>query len=152
MDNGERGRRLMAMAAEYLQDMDAATRRESWNVVVRRAQEVVELALKGVLSYLGVDFPKVHDPAAVFIATLPARGMALSAAEAEHITSVSAALARKRAPAFYFEQIEDESTAAEAAADARRIYRICTRLVDAIESELPEPDQRAPEETSSDGP
>ena len=98
MDNGERGRRLMAMAAEYLQDMDAATGRESWNVVVRRAQEVVKLALKGVLSYLGVDFPKVHDPAAVFIATLPARGMALSAAEAEHVTNVSAALARKRAP------------------------------------------------------
>ncbi len=27
MDNGERGRRLMAMAAEYLQDMDAAAGR-----------------------------------------------------------------------------------------------------------------------------
>ena len=38
MDNGERGRRLMAMAAEYLQDMDAATGRKSWNAVVRRAQ------------------------------------------------------------------------------------------------------------------
>ena len=111
MDNGERGRRLMAMAAEYLQDMDAATGRKSWNAVVRRAQEVVELALKGVLSYLGVDVPKVHDPAAVFIATLSARGMALSATEAEDVTNVSATLARKRAPAFYVEQIEDESTA-----------------------------------------
>ena len=113
MDNGERGRRLM-------QDMDAATGRQSWNAVVRRAQEVVELALKGVLSYLGVDFPKVHDPAAVFIATLSARGMALSATEAEDVTNVSATLARKRSPAFYFEQIEDESTAQEATAIACR--------------------------------
>lgn len=80
MDNGGRGRRLLAMAAEYLHDMDAATGRKSWNAVVRRAQEV---ALKGVLSYLGVDFPKAHDPAAVFIATLSTRGMALSATEAE---------------------------------------------------------------------
>lgn len=119
MDNRERGRRLMAMAAEYLQDMDAAAGRKSWNAVVRRAQEVVELALKGVLSYLGVDFPKVHDPAAVFIATLSARGMALSGTEAEDVSNVSATLARKRAPAFYFEQIEDESTAEEAAADAQ---------------------------------
>ena len=150
MDNGERGRRLMAMAAEYLQDMDAATGRKSWNAVVRRAQEVVELALKGVLSYLGVDFPKVHDPAAVFIATLSARGMALSATEAEDVTNVSATLARKRAPAFYFEQLEDESTAQEAA-DAHRIHRICMRLVAAIESELPEPNELPPERTSAEG-
>jgi len=151
MDNGERGRRLMAMAAEYLQDMDAATGRESWNAVVRRAQEVVELALKGVLSYLGVDFPKVHDPAAVFIATLSTRGMALSATEVEDVTNVSATLARKRAPAFYFEQIEDQSTAEEAAADAHRIHRICMRLVAAIESELPGPNERPPERPSGEG-
>ena len=50
MDNGERGRRLMAMATEYLQDMEASYGRKSWNAVVRRAQEVVELSLKGVLS------------------------------------------------------------------------------------------------------
>ncbi len=151
MDNGERGRRLMAMAAEYLQDMDTATGRKSWNAVVRRAQEVVELALKGVLSYLGVDFPKVHDPAAVFIATLSARGMALSATEAEDVTNVSATLARKRAPAFYFEQVEDESTAEEEAANAHRIHRICMRLVAAIESELPEPNERPPERTAAEG-
>ena len=151
MDNGERGRRLMAMAAEYLQDMDAAAGRKSWNAVVRRAQEVVELALKGVLSYLGVDFPKVHDPAAVFIATLSARGMALSGTEAEDVSNVSATLARKRAPAFYFEQIEDESTAEEAAADAHRIHGLCMQLVAAIESELPEPNERPAERPSAEG-
>ena len=150
MDNGERGRRLMTMAAEYLQDMDAATGRTSWNAVFRRAQEVVELALKGVPSYLGVDFPKVHDPAAVFIATLSTRGMALSVTEAED-ANVSATLARKRAPAFYFEQIEDEATAEAAAADAHRIHGICMRLVAAIESELPEPNERPAEQPSAEG-
>ena len=104
-----------------------------------------------MLSYLGVDFSKVHDPAAVFIATLSARGMALSATEAEDITNVSATLARKRAPAFYFEQIEDEATAEAAAADAHRVHRICMRLVAAIESELPEPNARRPERTSAEG-
>ena len=90
MDNGERGRKLMAMATEYLQDMEASYARKSWNAVVRRAQEVLELSLKGVLSYLGVDFPKVHDPAAV-----SARGMALGEEEEADVTAVSARLARQ---------------------------------------------------------
>ena len=119
MNNGERGRRLIAMATEYLQDMEASYGRKSCNAVVRRAQEVVEPALKGVLSYLGVDFPKVRDPAAVFLATLSARGMALGAAEAADVTAVSARLARKRAPAFYFEHTEDAS----AAEGKRRLMR-----------------------------
>ena len=42
MDNGERGRRLMAMAIEYLQDMEASYGRKSWNAVVRRAQTTSE--------------------------------------------------------------------------------------------------------------
>ena len=112
MDNGERGRRLMAMATEYLQDMEASYGRKSWNAVVRRAQEVVELSLLGVLSYLGVDFPKVHDPAAVFVATVSARGMALGEEEA---------------------------------ADARRIHRLCTRLVAGIEAASSGPDCPASE-------
>ena len=143
MDNGERGRKLTALAAEYLQDMETSYGRRSWNAVVRRAQEVVELSLKGVLSYLGVDFPKVHDPATVFIATISARGMALGAAEAADVSAVSARLARKRAPAFYFEQTEDAAAAEEAAADARRIHRLCTRLVAGIEAAPSEPDPPA---------
>lgn len=145
MDNGERGRRLMAMASEYLQDMEASYARKSWNAVVRRAQEVVELSLKGVLSYLGVDFPKVHDPAAVFVATVSARGMALGEEEAADVTAVSARLARKRAPAFYFEHTENASAADEAVADARRIHGLCTRLVATIPAASSEPNGPASE-------
>ena len=145
MDNGERGRRLMAMASEYLQDMEASCARKSWNAVVRRAQEVVELSLKGVLSYLGVDFPKVHDPAAVFVATVSARGMALGEEAAADVTAVSARLARKRAPAFYFEHTENASAAEEAAADARRTHGLCTRLVATIPAASSEPNGPASE-------
>ncbi|MDD9989739.1 MAG: HEPN domain-containing protein [Spirochaetaceae bacterium] len=133
------------MASEYLQDMEASYARKSWNAVVRRAQEVVELSLKGVLSYLGVDFPKVHDPAAVFVATVSARGMALGEEEAADVTAVSARLARKRAPAFYFEHTENASAAEEAAADARRIHGLCTRLVATIPAVSSEPNGPASE-------
>ena len=32
-----------------------------WNLVVRRSQESVELALKGALAWAGIAIPKVHD-------------------------------------------------------------------------------------------
>jgi HEPN domain-containing protein len=35
--------------------------REAWSDVVRESQEVVELALKGILRGVGVDPPKWHD-------------------------------------------------------------------------------------------
>ena len=46
MSNGERGRKLLAASREHLAEMESALRRSSWNIAVRRAQEVVELALK----------------------------------------------------------------------------------------------------------
>ena len=52
MSNGERGRKLLAASREHLAEMEGALRRSSWNIAVRRAQEVVELALKAVLTYL----------------------------------------------------------------------------------------------------
>ena len=76
MSNGERGRKLLAASREHLAEMEGALRRHSWNIAVRRAQEVVELALKAVLTYLCIDYPKVHDAADLFVATLcgPADG------------------------------------------------------------------------------
>ena len=60
MSNGERGRKLLAAAREHLAEMEGALSRSSWNIAVRRAQEVVELALKAVLTYLCIDYPKVQ--------------------------------------------------------------------------------------------
>ena len=60
MSNDERGRKLLAAAQESLAEMSAALARDSWNITVRHAQEVVELAVKGVLSYLCIDYPKVR--------------------------------------------------------------------------------------------
>lgn len=59
----------------------------------------MELALKAVLTYLCIDYPKVHDAAALFVATLAARQMSLSEVEAADVHAVSARLAERRAPA-----------------------------------------------------
>ena len=34
---------------------------ESWADVVREAQEIVELSLKGLLRHHGIEFPRIHD-------------------------------------------------------------------------------------------
>ena len=133
MSNGERGRKLLAASREHLAEMEGALRRSSWNIAVRRAQEVVELALKAVLTYLCIDYPKVHDAADLFVATLAARQMALSEVEAADVQAISARLAERRAPAFYFEYDDEPAGARGAAADARRIQRLCARIAADIE-------------------
>lgn len=122
----------MAAAREYRGELDAAIDRNSWNIAVRHAQEVVELAMKAVLGYLCVDYPKVHDTADLFIASLARRQMALTADQAADVRAVSSRLAEKRAPAFYFEYDEEAGAARAAARDARRIYDLCARLIAAM--------------------
>ena len=121
----------MAAAQEYVGEMNAAAARKSWNITVRHAQEVVELAIKAVLGYLCVDYPKVHDAADVFIDALASRQVGLSDTEAADVREVSSRLAEKRAPAFYFD--EEADVAKAAAEDARRIHALCTRLIATIE-------------------
>lgn len=122
----------MAAAREYRGELDAAIDRNSWNIAVRHAQEVVELAMKAVLGYLCVDYPKVHDTADLFIASLARRQMALTADQAADVRAVSSRLAEKRAPAFYFEYDEEAGAARAAARDARRIYDLCAQLIAAM--------------------
>lgn len=63
----EEGLRLIQEAEGILRrDAQGAFNEKDFNMVVRRAQEVVELTLKGALKTLGVDYPKVHDVAPLF--------------------------------------------------------------------------------------
>jgi hypothetical protein len=48
-------------ATKRLRVLDVLLEEEAFSDVVREAQELVELALKGILRYVGVDPPKWHD-------------------------------------------------------------------------------------------
>ncbi len=66
--NREQGEKLFK-EAEWIfeKDLKNAIDEENYNIAVRRAQEVVELSLKGCLRILGIDYPKVHDVGFVFV-------------------------------------------------------------------------------------
>jgi len=83
-----------------LQALEVLFNAESWADVVREAQEVVELALKGLLRACAVDPPRVHDVSEV----LRAQRDRLPAAirdQVEPLAAISRDLRRDRELAFY---------------------------------------------------
>ena len=105
---------------------------------IRRAQECVELALKGVLRLLAIEYPLKHDVGDV-LGTLQSReDLPLwFTSEILNLVEISADLSRKRGPAMYGYEAEfkpasdlftkeDSSKALEA---AKKVFSICERLV-----------------------
>lgn len=95
------------LAADYvrradlrLQALDVLFAGESWADVVREAQEIVELALKGLLRAHGVDPPRIHDVSPVLLAERDRLPEPIRA-QAERLAEISRDLRRDRELAFY---------------------------------------------------
>jgi HEPN domain-containing protein len=83
----------------------------AWNLVVRRCQEAVELALKGALRAAGAEIPKVHDVSAAL--RRHADRLHPSLRESiDVLTEASRQLREERELAFYGD--EESGTEAEA--------------------------------------
>jgi len=109
--NGERADRLIREARQITGEMRRALADEAWNLAARRAQEALELAIKALLSEMTVDYPKIHDPAPVFVRAVRARGIEVDAAALDSLATLSQELASIRGPAFYQETIVTEAQA-----------------------------------------
>ncbi len=72
----------------------------SWADVVRESQEIVELALKGLLRSVGIDPPRIHDVSDVLVSERDRLPAELSA-ELDTLTRASRQLRRDRELAFY---------------------------------------------------
>jgi hypothetical protein len=99
---------------------------EAYPDVVREAQEIVELALKGMLRGVGVDPPKWHDVGSVLIEHRAKFSAALQL-EIDALAEISLRLRRDREAAFYGdidmipERIFDRDSAERALAGAQRV-------------------------------
>lgn len=130
MTNFESGENLIADAEIYYEELLRMLEKGRWNIVVRRAQEVVELSLKGILKIMGIDFPKVHNVAPLFINLLHEKGIKLEKEVAEKILFISKLLAKDRAPAFYGEKIFLKEDAERAQKGAKDILEWINKIKD----------------------
>lgn len=87
-------------AEARLRALDVLFECASWADVVRESQEIVELALKGLLRACGVEPPRIHDVADVLLAERDRAPKEL-APHLERIAGISRALRRDRELAFY---------------------------------------------------
>jgi len=109
--NGERADRLLREAREVAAEMKQALGHDSWNLATRRAQEALELTLKALLSEMGIDYPKTHDPAPVFIQAARARHIEVGAGILDAVAILSQELAGIRGPVFYQETVVTDAQA-----------------------------------------
>ena len=100
MRNRDLASDYVGRAAIRLQALDVLHDQRGWADVVREAQEVVELALKGLLREHGVEPPRIHDVSEVLLAER-ARLPAALQPELEALAAVSRDLRRDRELAFY---------------------------------------------------
>lgn len=102
----------------------------SWADVVRESQEVVELALKGLLRACGIEAPRIHDVSDILLAERERLPQVLRG-ELERLAGISKELRRDRELAFYGAEDLTPSTF-YSRADAQRARegaRLTVRLV-----------------------
>ena len=100
MHNTELAEDYLRRAKLRLRALDVLFAGEGWPDVVREAQEVVELTLKGLLRRCGVDPPRVHDVSGVLLAEKDRLPSGL-AGEVGELAAASRLLRRDRELAFY---------------------------------------------------
>jgi HEPN domain-containing protein len=87
-------------AGARLKALDVLHENRSWADVVRESQEIVELALKGLLRASGVEPPRIHDVADVLLAERDRLPKDV-APHVDRLAAISRALRRDRELAFY---------------------------------------------------
>lgn len=122
--NKEIGMKLIEKAGEIMhRDLNGAWMACDYNMTVRRAQEVVELALKGVLEILGIDYPKIHDVGSLFAEHAKKKSFPVKNNILDRIREISFWLSEARAPSFYLERDYTEADAQKAFEDANFVYK-----------------------------
>ena len=100
MKNAGLARDYVRRARVRLAALDVLFNGESWADVVRESQEIVELALKGLLRSAGIDPPRIHDVSKILMAEMDRLPAELHC-EVEWMANTSRHLRRDRELAFY---------------------------------------------------
>lgn len=138
MTNFERAKKLINDARTYKEEAEQAFESKEWNRTIRRAQESVELYLKGIMKMMNIEVPKIHDVSKIFVIEIEKKGKKLRRETAEKIIRTSSALSEKRAPAFYREEEYTEDDAKESIEAMRFIAEFIEKLLKEFPNERAE--------------
>jgi hypothetical protein len=118
-------------AGARLKAIDVLFEAASWADVVRESQEIVELALKGLLRASGIDAPRIHDVSDVIVREQERLPAAIRA-EVARLAAISKRLRRDRELAFYGTEdlTPSDFYSREDAVDARDGARLTVGLVE----------------------
>ena len=135
MINKSLGRDYVSRSKKRLKALEALYLEEAWADVVRESQEVVELALKGMLRLHGLEFPRIHDVSSVIELERSKLRSELQG-DLDQFIQISRDLRRDRELAFYGsedltpEDFYKESDAQRAMQSARFVVTSVFRLLE----------------------
>jgi len=133
-------RSYFSKARKRLRALEVLLEDEAFSDVVREAQELVELALKGMLRFCGVEPPKRHDVGPLLLQERNRLPAEVSGA-AERLAEISGRLRQDREISFYGDEDfvpTDEYTRADAEA-AVSDAKFVLALLNAFPGDRPEP-------------
>lgn len=137
MTNEELASSYLAQARLIFREAEEDYRQRAWNLVVRRSQEAVELALKGALRFLGLEVPHVHDVGGI-LAKYRERFPAEILKELDRFISISRRLSQERGPSLYgdeeigipAERLYTQFDADSALRDAKFVLDVSARVLE----------------------
>lgn len=135
MTNTTLGQSYLIKARARLRILPVLAEQAAWSDVIREAQEIVELALKGMLRQIGVEPPKWHDVGGM-IEQYRDRLPPPVASRASELARISARLRKEREFSFYgdidFIPTEQytEDDAARAIDDAHAVVQAAAAVID----------------------
>jgi HEPN domain-containing protein len=129
--------RMMARASIIIQEAEYLKEKEAWNMVVRRSQESVELALKCSLLWAKIEVPRIHDVGPILKQYID-RYPEPFKSRIPHLASISRLLRAEREISFYGdeqsgvppESLYTREDALEALFKAREVLSDCQKLIE----------------------
>jgi len=133
MTNKEGGIELFNQARRIFErDVGSAFKDNDYNLVIRRSQEAVELALKGVLRILGIDYPRVHHIGDIFRKRIIEKDVKIKDEVSQKIEDISFWLSETREPSFYFERKFSREDAQKAKEDAGFLIKEIKKILEIL--------------------
>lgn len=100
MNNATLAQSYLVKSQKRLKILDVLLIESAFSDVLRESQEIVELALKGMLRQIGIEPPKWHDVSSLIL-EFRARFPESADKEAERLAEISSYLRKEREVSFY---------------------------------------------------